>query len=124
MTLGWIPSGGSSRVALTAEINSALLDVGRILFGLRSQFYLGHDWGDILELLSLDEVDQFDAHGVSTGLPDLINSKADHLSCSGDEHDFIGFVNRQCTDHFPGPVPLHHDDNPLSTSFLLPILRK
>src|SRR5260370_18689729 len=122
MTLGWIPSGGSSRVALTAEINSAPLGVGRTLFGLRSQVFLGHDWGDILELLSLDEVDQFDAHGVSTGLPDLINSKADHLSSSGDEHDFIGFVNRQCTDHLPDPIPRLHGDNPFSTSCLETIL--
>src|SRR5258708_4596332 len=98
------------------RLTSALLGVRRTLFGLGSQVLLRHDWGDILQLLSLDEVDQFDAHGVSAGLPDLTNSKADHLSSSGDEHDFIGFVSRQCADHFSGPIPRLHGDNPFSTS--------
>ena len=46
------------------------------LLALRSQILLGNDGGNILQLLTLNEIDEFYAHRVPTSLPDLADAQA------------------------------------------------
>ena len=60
---------------------------------------LADDRGDGLELVAFVQVDEFDAHGVSTRLANVLDGRAHHLVTDGDEHDFVFVLDGEGAHH-------------------------
>ena len=75
-----------------------------------------------MQLVLVGQVDEFDAHGVPTGLADTLHRNANHLASRSDEHEFIGIAHGQCTHHVASLVTGLHGDDALAATALLTVL--